>query len=67
MRDESEIGDFISVDSFVLSSSGLLAERYGKKSGKNHHHGGTIYQYTASGIKWVQNQVSLNHGKTTMG
>ena len=67
MRDESEIGDFISVDSFVLSSSGWLAKRYGKKSGKNHNHGGTIYQYAVSGTIWVQNQVSLDHGTTVMG
>ena len=67
MRYESEIGDFISVASFMISTPGWLAKRYGKESSKNYHHGRTIYQHVASGTIWVQNQVSLDHGKTIMG
>ena len=67
MRDESEIGDFISVDSFMISSPGSLAKRYGKERSKNHHHGRTIYQHAVSGTIWVQNQVSLDRDKTVTG
>ena len=67
MRDESEMGDFIFVGSFMISTPGWLAKRYGKENSKNYHHGRTIYQHVASGTIWVQNQVSLDHGKTIMG
>jgi hypothetical protein len=58
-RDKYEVGDFVSTDQFICRTPGQLPEGYGRKSADRHFQGGTIYIDAASGLIWVENQVSL--------
>jgi hypothetical protein len=60
-----EIGEFVSTDQFVCKTPGRLPSGYGC-SGKRFN-GGTIYNDAASGLIWVENQVSLRTSETIMG
>ena len=57
-------GDFVSTDQFVVKTPGRLPNGYGRESTKNKYHGGTIFEDAASGIIWIENQVSLGAFET---
>jgi hypothetical protein len=44
-----------------------LPTRYGRESQDHRFQGGTIYNDAASGLIWVENQVSLGANETVMG
>ena len=67
MREKHKLGNFFSVDQYVISTPGHLTKGFRGETQDKRYHGGTINQYAASGIIWVQNQVSLGHDKTVMG
>jgi hypothetical protein len=46
---------------------GRLPTGYGQESQDRHFQGGTIYNDAASGLIWVENQVSLGANETVMG
>ena len=46
-------------DQFVFFTSVRLPSGYVRKRHQNWFHSGTIYNYAASGLIWVENQVSL--------
>ena len=64
-RDKLEIGDFVSTDQFVCRTPGRLPSGYGRSGSR--FNGGTIYNDAASGLIWVENQVSLGTSETIMG
>jgi hypothetical protein len=66
-RNRLEVGDFVSTDQFVCRTPGWLPSGYGHESCNGRFHGGTIYNDAASGIIWVENQVSLGASETIMG
>ncbi len=65
-RDRYEAGDFVSGDQFVENIPGCLFSGYGCEDDHNKFHGGTIFQDNATGIIWVECQVSLGAGETVM-
>lgn len=65
-RDRYEVGDFVSADQFVCNTPGRLLTGYGREGSDNRYHGGTIFNDAASGIIWVECQVSLGAGETIM-
>ena len=62
--DKYEVGDFFSTDKFVIPTSGRIPTVYGSKHHHNLFHSGTIYYDAASGLIWVENQVSLGINET---
>jgi len=66
-RDKYEVGDFVSTDQFICRTPGRLPEGYGRESSDRRYQGGTIYNDAASGLIWVENQVSLGANETVMG
>jgi hypothetical protein len=62
-----EVGDFVSTDQFVCRTPGQLPSGYGCEGCNGRFHGGTIYNDAASGLIWVENQVSLGASETIMG
>ena len=60
-------GDFVSTDQFICKTPGRLPTGYGRESKDRHFQGGTIYNDAASGLIWVENQVSLGANETVMG
>ncbi len=62
-----EVGDFVSTDQFVCRTLGRLPSGYGREGCNSRFHGGTIYNDAASGLIWVENQVSLGASETIMG
>ncbi len=65
---ESEgAGDFVSTDQFICRTPGCLPEGYGHESADRCFQDGTIYNDAASGLIWVENQVSLGANETVMG
>ena len=67
MRDQYNIGDFVSTDQFICKMRRCLPTRYGRESQDCRFQGGTIFNVAASGLIWVENQVSLGANKTVMG
>ncbi len=67
MKDQYNIGDFFSMDQFICKTSGRLPTGYGRESQDCRFQGGTIFNDAASGLIWVENQVSLGANKTVMG
>ncbi len=59
-------GDFVSMDQFVCRTSGRLPTGYGREGPTNRYHGGIIFNDAATGIIWVENQVSLGAAETLM-
>ena len=59
-------GDFVSMDQFSVSTPGRRLEGYGRESKDNRYHGGTIFQDAATGIIWVESQISMGAGETIM-
>ena len=64
--DKYEAGDFVSMDQFIVKTPGRLLEGFGQEGANNRFHGGTIFNDAATGILWVENQVSLGAGKTIL-
>ena len=62
-----EVGDFVSTDQFVCRTPGHLPTSYGREGTNSGFNGGTIYNDAASGLIWVENQVSLGASETIMG
>ena len=62
-----EVGDFVSTDQFVCRTPGRLPSGYGCEGRNGRFNGGTIYNDAASGLIWVENQVSLGASETIMG
>ena len=58
-RDQYNVGDFVSTDQFICKTPGRLPTGYGRESQDRRFQGGTIYNDAASGLIWVENQVSL--------
>jgi hypothetical protein len=67
MRDQYNVGDFISTDQFICKMPGRLPTGYGRESQNCYFQGGTIFDDAASGLIWVENQVSFGANKTVMG
>ncbi len=65
-RDQYEAGDFVSADQFVVNTPGRLLSGFGCENACDKLHGGTIFQDAATGIIWVECQVSLGVGETIM-
>ncbi len=66
-RDRTEVGDFVSTDWFICNTPGRLPSGYGREAPDFHLQGGTIYNDAASGLIWVENQISLGANETVMG
>ena len=66
-RGKLEVGDFVSTDQFVCKTPGRLPTGYGREGSNSCYQGGTIYNDAASGLIWVENQVSLGASETIMG
>ena len=66
-RDQYNVGDFVSTDQFICKTPGRLPTGYGRESQDRRFQGGTIYNDAASGLIWVENQVSLGANETVMG
>eukprot|EP01082_Thalassiosira_pseudonana_P009463 g8665.t1 g8665 contig3:647373-650417(+) len=64
--DKYEPGDFVSSDQFVVKTPGRLLKGYGREGAEHRFHGGTIFNDAASGVIWVEPQVSLGAGETVM-
>jgi hypothetical protein len=65
-RDQYVVGDFVSTDQFICWTPGCLPEGYGRESADCRFQGGTIYNDAASGLIWVENQVSLGANETVI-
>jgi hypothetical protein len=63
-KERYEVGDFVSLDQYVVKTPGRLPTGFGKESNTNMFHGGTIFRDAASKYIHVQNQVSLGVGET---
>ncbi len=57
----------MSTDQFVCRTPGRLPGGYDHEGCNGRFHGATIYNDAASGLIWVENQVSLGASKTIMG
>ena len=65
--DKIEIEDFISTGQFGVNTPGRFPTGFGIEYYTDRFHGGTIYNDAASGLIWVENQVSLCAYKAVMG
>jgi hypothetical protein len=66
-RDQCNIGDVVSTDQFICKTPRRLPTGYGRESQDRRFQGSTIFNDAASGLIWVENQVSLGANKTVMG
>ena len=66
-RNKLDVRDFVSTDQFVCRTPGRLPSRYSREGANSRFNGGTIYNDAASGLIWVENQVSLGASETIMG
>ena len=57
----------MSTDQLVCRTPGRLPNGYGREDLNSRFHGGTIYNNGASGLIWVETQVSLGSRETIMG
>ena len=64
--EESKVGDFVSMDQYVVKTPGRLPTGYGRERPENKYSGGTIFNDASSGAIWVENQVSLGAFETVM-
>jgi hypothetical protein len=49
-----------------VNTPGRLLKGYGREGAEHRFHGGTIFNDAASGVIWVEPQVSLGAGETVM-
>ena len=66
-RGKLESGDLVSCDQFVCKTPGRQMKGFGREGAHGCYQGGTIYHDAASGLIWVENQVSLGASETIMG
>ena len=66
-REKYEVAYFMSTNKFVVKTTGRLPSGFGRERHNNIFHGSTIYNYAASGLIWIENQVSLGANKTIVG
>ena len=66
-REKYEVGDFMLTDQFVVKTPGRPPLGFGRKRQNNRFHRGTIYHDAASGLIWVENQVSLGANENIVG
>ena len=66
-RNKIKVGDFVSTDQFICNTPGRLPSGYGREAPDRRFQGGTIYNDAASGLIWVENQISLGANETVMG
>ena len=66
-RDSYEPGDMVSTDQFNVHTPGRRLKGYGRESKDNSYHGGTVYIDAASGLVYVEIQVSLGAEETLVG
>jgi hypothetical protein len=59
-------GQIVLIDQYMGSTPGRLQHTKGKEPLKDKYTGGTIFVYHAIGFIFVQSQVSLNSGETTV-
>ena len=57
----------MSPNQFVVKTPGRLPSLFGRERHNNRFHSGTIYNNAASGLIWVENQVSLGVKETIVG
>ena len=57
---------FVSTDKFVCRTPDQLPSGYGHLNSNSRFHGETIYNDAASGLIWIENQVSLGSSETIM-
>ena len=62
--DKYEVGDFVSLDQYVVKTTGRLPTGFGRESFVNMFHGGTIFRDAALKYIYVQKQVSLGASET---
>ncbi len=58
--DQYKVGDFVSSDQFICKTLGCVPTGYGHESQNCRFQGGSIFNDDASGLFWVENQVSLD-------
>ncbi len=66
-RDQYNVGDFVSTDQFICKTPGRSPTRYGCEWQDCRFQGSTIFNDAASGLIWVENQVSIGANKMVMG
>jgi hypothetical protein len=66
-KDQYGVGNFVSIDKFICKMPGCLPTGYAQESQHHRYQGGTIYNDAASGLIWVENQISLGANITVMG
>ena len=66
-QDKYEVGNFMPTDQFVCNTPVRIPSGFGQERHLNRFHGGTIYNDAASGLIWVENQVSLGAKETVLG
>ena len=54
------------MDQFICKTPGRLLEGFGREGDNKRFHGGTIFNDAATGLIWVENQVSLGAGETIL-
>ena len=64
VRYKYKIGDLLLVNQFVISTPVWLTKGFGRETGEKRYYGEAIYRDAFSDVNWIQNQVSLGHGKT---
>ncbi len=61
-----EVGNYVSVNKFIVSVPGQFPTSYGREGANLQIHGGTIFWDTVSGIIWVECQVSMGARETIL-
>jgi hypothetical protein len=59
-----QVKDLVSIDWFVSGTPGRLISGNRREAQHKRFHGGTIFNDAASGVIWVEHQVSLGAGET---
>ena len=64
--DKYQAGDIVSMDQFVVRTSGKLLRGYGQDGDNSWFHGGSIFTDVETGIILIGNRISLGVGETIM-
>ena len=65
--DKYKPGDLVYIDQFVVNTPVKLTTGYGQESFYSQFIGVALYNDAATGIIWVENQVSLGASETVLG
>ena len=66
-HDKYKAGDLVSAENFVVNTPGRLPTGYGRQSSSSNFYGGTLYNYAATDVIQVENQVYLGARETVLG